>query len=146
MFYTIVYISSYVGQDTQRDLEAILESARRHNSADDITGLLLFHDGNFLQVLEGPRENVLACYARIEQDPRHRGCILLEAEDIETRKFAGWDMTYVPFADLDPDHQRGFIDLQTLKHTEKMDETARDRRTSALVNAFLNSFGDSRLA
>ncbi len=145
MLHSIVYISNYIGEDTRGDLDAILESARRRNAADDITGLLLFHDESFCQVLEGPKDKVVDCYARIVADLRHRGCILLDERDIERRQFADWDMAYIPFAALDESRQQGFIDLLDLRNTEKMDEVRQDRRTSALVNAFLKSFRDARL-
>jgi hypothetical protein len=139
-------MSSYDGEDTPTDMDAILESARVNNRADGITGLLIFHDGSFFQVLEGPREKVLACYARIERNLLHRGCTVLESKEIERRNFTGWDMAYVPFAELDAAHQKNFIDLQTLKKTGKMDELSRDRRTGFLVNAFLTSFVDLQVA
>jgi hypothetical protein len=56
---------------------ALLGTARRRNAAAGVTGMLLYRDGNVAQTLEAPDEAVEATFRRIEQDPRHRGVILL---------------------------------------------------------------------
>lgn len=142
MLYRLAYISSFVGRATQADLDDILRSARRKNGADGITGFLLFHDGNFFQVLEGAEEKVVACYDRIVGDSRHRGSIILQSEQTESRMFSDWEMGYVPFADLGPTHQKGFVDLQDFRNSAKMRSMGQDPVTSVFVNRFLSSFRD----
>ena len=108
MLHRLVYLSSLTGSPDRLDLDGLFRAARTKNSAEDITGLLLYHDGNFFQVLEGPRENVLACYDRIQADRRHTGCVTLLSEEIGSRMFSEWQMAYVPYTDLSPAHQRVF--------------------------------------
>lgn len=78
------------------DIEAILAASRRNNGDAGITGMLLFDSDIFLQVLEGAREDVSACFLRIAEDPRHRDVQLLSAGDVDERLFAEWSMHYVP--------------------------------------------------
>ncbi len=74
----IVYTSSAFRRDMpSSDIEQILETSRRNNAKDDITGLLLYRDGSFVQFLEGPRSKVQQCYDRIAKDPRHRGLVII---------------------------------------------------------------------
>lgn len=92
-FAQLIYVSDLVNKD-ETELGPILESAVRHNSADGITGMLLYSDGNFLQVLEGIPENARATYERICQDRRHRNITLLTEEEVPERQFPHWSMGF----------------------------------------------------
>ena len=93
--HTLVYVSSAVGALTEADLEAILAVSRDRNRQDDITGVLLYHDGNFMQCLEGESEKVHATYERICRDRRHTGTVVLIDAPITERSFSGWAMGYL---------------------------------------------------
>jgi hypothetical protein len=82
-----------------RDFEAsalagLLEVARDANAGLGLTGMLLFADGSFFQVLEGPADVVDALYARIERDPRHEQVTLVIREPIAKRSFDAWTMGF----------------------------------------------------
>lgn len=138
--YRLAYISSSVGLLSQVDLDDILARSRRNNGSDGITGLLIYHDGNIFQVLEGPEDMVRRCYGRIERDPRHTACIVLLSEGLESRSFADWDMAFIPFDALETRCRKGFLDLQRFRDTAKMREVKRDKEVSAFVNAYLRTF------
>jgi galactose-1-phosphate uridylyltransferase len=89
----LIYVSSLVDQD-ESQLANILESAVRHNREDEITGMLLYAGGNFLQVLEGQHEQVRKTYERICLDPRHSTIIVLSEEEVLERHFSSWSMGY----------------------------------------------------
>jgi hypothetical protein len=59
----------------------------------DVTGLLLTHEGWFLQALEGPTPAVEALLAKISSDTRHRGLRILHAGPAQARMFEDWNMT-----------------------------------------------------
>lgn len=142
MPHRLVYISSAPIPYGQSALDDILDVARRRNGAEGITGILLYHDGNILQVLEGPREPVIGCFERIAKDPRHVGCIVLQSEEVSDRTFAQWEMAYVPFADLSGCEQDGFLDLQTLRQTKEPGVAQDDPKTRIYIDQFLQSFPD----
>jgi hypothetical protein len=73
-------------------LQAILVSSLRNNLRHRVTGLLLAHEGWFLQALEGPPEGVQAIFEKIAEDDRHTAPIVLERGPIETRAFGAWIM------------------------------------------------------
>ena len=52
-------------------MEQILQKSQDANSHRAITGLLLFSEGHFLQLLKGPEEEVRRVYSKIVQDERH---------------------------------------------------------------------------
>ncbi|MDA0664893.1 MAG: BLUF domain-containing protein [Proteobacteria bacterium] len=145
MLHQLVYMSAATDLFAPADLDDILTRSRRNNAAEGITGLLIFHDGNFLQVLEGETEKVLACYDRITGDPRHGGCLVIPSPAPATRYFGAWDMAYVPFTELAPGCQKNFINLKNLRQSGKMQELEQDRTTGIIVNTFLESFRDTRL-
>lgn len=89
----LIYLSDLVGRDESM-LPAILESAVRHNRKNGITGMLLYSEGNFLQVLEGEADAVQATYQRICQDPRHHHVTGLLEEQVPQRQFSAWSMGY----------------------------------------------------
>jgi hypothetical protein len=90
----LVYVSSATQPFPQTDLLALLEGSRRRNEPDGITGLLLYRDGNFMQVLEGEEPAVTATHARIAKDTRHGGLITLLKGPIEQRSFGEWSMGF----------------------------------------------------
>lgn len=95
---SLIYVSTSVKLLSDEELLDILKISRENNSGKDITGLLLYKGGNFMQVLEGPEEAVEALYKKIEADPRHKDCSVLSREQISARQFPAWQMA---FQDLD---------------------------------------------
>lgn len=83
------------------DLLRLLLAARRHNGDSGITGMLLFREGDFMQLLEGTVADVDALYARIAEDPRHRDLDMLQATDAAERMMPGWRMAYAQVPRLD---------------------------------------------
>lgn len=90
----LAYISTARGNVDRTLLDSILSTSRRNNIAVGVTGLLVTGGRRFLQVLEGPDQAVLATYARIQADPRHRGFVLITCQGIQERAFGEWSMAY----------------------------------------------------
>lgn len=57
--------------------------------------MLLYHEGSFLQVLEGEQSSVEALFARIGEDPRHCRVMVLLRRSIDAPQFAEWSMGFV---------------------------------------------------
>ncbi len=90
----LVYVSSGKQLFADAELLALLERSRRNNTVADITGLLLYRDGNFIQALEGEEPAVTITHERITRDPRHTGLITLLKEPITQRTFSDWAMGF----------------------------------------------------
>lgn len=91
---SIIYVSSATRLLADDELGQLLRAAREHNARRGITGLLLYGDGNFMQLLEGPESEVAALYARIQRDPRHHTVITVQKELGLPREFVDWSMAY----------------------------------------------------
>lgn len=91
----LIYTSAAKQKDlSPEELETILHSSRVNNEKADITGILLFQDGCFFQVLEGDRQTIEPLYRKISFDRRHTNCMKLIIEPIEERCFGQWSMGY----------------------------------------------------
>lgn len=89
------------------DLAQLLAQSRRANAENDITGVLLFRNGYFLQLLEGPDQAVRRKMDTIKHDARHTKVTVLLEEVIEERQFPEWTMGY-PAADTDVEQAPGY--------------------------------------
>ncbi|ARC56228.1 Blue light- and temperature-regulated antirepressor BluF [Frondihabitans sp. 762G35] len=129
---SLVYSSTARTEFTDGDLITLLMNSRANNRRVGLTGLLLYRDGRFLQVLEGEEEAVRRRYAIVAKDPRHRQIRILLEETIDERRFPRWTMGYETLTDpliaLIPGYDRFFDDPSS---AAGLDDDAR-----ALIEAF----------
>lgn len=76
------------------ELLQLLTQSRARNRERDLTGLLLYRNGQFLQALEGPAAQVDALIEKIWVDRRHAGLRILMREEISEREFPDWSMGF----------------------------------------------------
>ncbi len=93
----LVYVSSAVRLFTETELLRLLARSRRNNLASGITGMLLYKQGNFIQVLEGSEENVRYRFTKICRDPRHHGVFVIDEGFAAERCFPDWSMGFHDF-------------------------------------------------
>ncbi len=79
---------------THDELIKLLEIARENNAKRDVTGMLLYMDGCFFQVLEGDKTTVNELFEKIGKDERHQQVMKLIEESVEERSFSKWTMGY----------------------------------------------------
>ena len=107
--YSLAYFSRNAIQgglsQVQADIAQILRSARRRNAAQGVTGALLFSDGCFAQVLEGPRTDVEAVFETIQCDLRHSDVTILHHHEVAHRSFGAWSMAFGGIAGVSVDPQ-----------------------------------------
>ncbi|MEZ5741680.1 MAG: BLUF domain-containing protein [Burkholderiaceae bacterium] len=89
-----IYASAATHQFEPDELGELLKAARSKNERLGLTGMLLYADGSFFQVLEGAPGIVDQVYARIEADPRHDRVTQIIRESIPQRAFAEWSMGF----------------------------------------------------
>ncbi|WP_375417612.1 BLUF domain-containing protein [uncultured Hymenobacter sp.] len=90
----LVYSSSAPVELSAATLAELLRGSRQRNEQRDITGILLYQQLQFLQVLEGPEAAVRAIYRRIARDQRHYSLTVLSDGPIARRLFADWSMGF----------------------------------------------------
>lgn len=91
----IVYVSHSINPTlTHEELQDIVLSCRRRNSESDITGLLLYKEGNVCQILEGLETVINDTMERIRDDARHGGIIIVLNRFVEKRSFRHWNIAF----------------------------------------------------
>ncbi|MCU1405148.1 MAG: photopigment and puc expression activator [Glaciihabitans sp.] len=96
---SIVYVSVATRPMTDQDVAGLLVQARANNLRDGLTGALLYRDGRFIQILEGPDEQVRVKFATIATDSRHRSVHKMNEKAIGARQFPDWTMGFRPMVD-----------------------------------------------
>ena len=142
----LIYTSTATRLLEEDELFGLLNSARSKNAADHITGILIYHEGCFLQVLEGEREAVERCYKRICKDGRHSDYIELANEAAISRMFSAWWMAYRQLGELGRHQQKQFVELRDLAKTARQMPMVDNLKAHAILLAFLSSFRDLEMA
>lgn len=138
--YRLIYLSSATSPLAQHDLDDILGAARRNNPKAGVTGLLLFHDGCFFQVLEGAQSDVNRIFGAIRSDPRHSGMLILLSGETPERSFAQWSMGYVGAHRLNEGQRQWLVDLGDLIGAERPVALSSSASTALQIDSFLESF------
>jgi hypothetical protein len=141
----VVYISAASKLMSQAELDELLSTSRTNNTAVNVSGLLLYHDGSFFQVLEGAEQAVQSVLDRIRRDRRHSSLITLDKSAVGSRGFSSWSMAYVPFAGLSAMQQEGFRDL-TQHAADGAAAFTGDARLQIQIRSFLSSFREFEAA
>jgi hypothetical protein len=113
------------------ELNLLLEQARSKNKGLDITGVLLYFDGDFMQVIEGDETNVKNLYQSIVCDDRHRSIICVFSEEIDIRQFAEWSMGF---------NKTNYAAIRKITTLENINRTLLFNSTDKVALIFLETF------
>ena len=91
----IVYVSLASEEMTMQQLDALLAQSRLKNEKSQVTGVLVYHQREFLQLLEGEADAVNALFEQIEVDQRHQQVCKLWDGPISERSYTRWSMAFV---------------------------------------------------
>lgn len=92
--YRLVYVSMAAPELTDENILTILNTSQSNNEERYLTGFLAHNGDGFMQLLEGPREEVELTFARILKDTRHTNVHQIIGEAITQRSFPNWSMNY----------------------------------------------------
>lgn len=106
----IIYRSRAIKVFSSGELLEMLEAFRKKNASLDITGMLLYDESSFIQVIEGEDKIVSQLYDSIKQDSRHRLVTTIVIEEINSREFRNWSMGFYK------------VDQQQLNNVEGMND------------------------
>ena len=115
--FQLVYVSSAVEPFTEAQLQDLLLVSRRNNRQFGITGMLLYKDGNFMQLLEGDEPAVREIFRRIVSDSRHHDLITLLQAPAPERDFAEWTMGFRHLANVAGAESAGYSEFLDLPLT-----------------------------
>lgn len=90
--FSLVYSSLPTQGVSEEEVRGLIHKSRIKNRELDITGVLLFNDTRFIQLLEGPEAVVRKLFDTIAQDDRHHSVLVLFEFTSEERVFPDWSM------------------------------------------------------
>ena len=130
----LVYASIATKPLTGEALTELVASARASNAHLGVTGLLLYKNESFLQVLEGEEGKTSRLFEKIRQDPRHDGVVMLRRRPVAEPAFPDWAMGYVYIPERRHEPLAGFLDfLRVRKFPELVGDTV---LTDRIINGF----------
>jgi hypothetical protein len=144
--FRLVYTSVANPDFGPENLKDVLSSAAERNRTDGITGMLLYHYRDILQVLEGPKDAVLACFARIEADQRHSRVRVLSRCPIKMSGFSDWKIAFSEPSQLPPElHDQAMTLIRVknrLDEVSSMDVVADKMELTRMMRLFLMRLGE----
>ncbi len=109
--YHLAYFSTSTQHFSENDLNELLVTSQKNNQQINITGILLFIEGCFLQILEGNKDTVQTLYKKVKEDTRHDDVIKIFDGEKQERSFDKWSMGFKNLPFIDYKKQTGFEDL-----------------------------------
>ncbi|MBP2279849.1 hypothetical protein H4W00_000662 [Psychrobacter sp. PL19] len=88
----MTYVSRANLDLSPKALGEILQQAQKNNTANGITGMLVFNNNYFLQTIEGPRAQINRLLYALILDQRHHDLQLLETRELKHREWSKWSM------------------------------------------------------
>ena len=139
VLYHLGYVSTEAVKFSEETLVALLSEARNANTDRHLTGLLLYREGSFYQVLEGSETAVMATFQEIEGDPRHKEVRILFHGETDAREFADWEMGFLNLDRVDLDTLSGFSDFMTrdAQPQEFLENLSRGKRLALMFRTLL---------
>ncbi len=111
MRYAIVYLSTASEDLEEEVIENILKSSKTWNNQNDITGLLLFSEGSFFQIIEGEKNTISELFENIKEDDRHHNIMQIFGKDIHKDAYDGYDSDFISnYAEYDPEKFQHYLD------------------------------------
>lgn len=127
----IIYLSTTNTDLNKDEINNLLYKSNQYNVKHKITGILLYIDFDFIQVLEGSKEDVHFLFEKIKRDNRHRGIICVIDESIKKRQFSAWSMGF---------YSDSYQNLKDLKGFENINRALLRENKDEAVAIFLNTF------
>lgn len=92
MLSQLIYVSNRSENCTEKEIQKILVSCEKNNPPLNITGVLLYSDTKFIQLVEGRYDTILGLYDKLKTDGRHEQVRMISCGPIEEKAFPSWHM------------------------------------------------------
>ncbi len=133
----LLYISDATAPMSQDDLDAIARTAQARNRDNNITGILMYGNGHFMQLIEGRVHDLNRLFTALNRDNRHHRIKMLTFCPIRARRFGDWDMNVINLASS-PKLRRARLSQLVGRHAmQRLDEIDDFRQhTGELLDEF----------
>lgn len=112
---SLIYVSSAKKAMSDDAIRHLLNQSRTNNLQSDITSMLLYRDGFFMQAIEGEGDKVDYLFDKIAMDDRHEDIVVVYKKPIKHRSMA---FENLPMA-LDIIDEEGHDKVDGIKELDK---------------------------
>lgn len=92
--FQLCYVSTAKDGLRFEEIKEILNQSNNNNKTNQITGILIYCNKHFFQIIEGQKNYIEELFEKIMVDCRHDGVIKIQAKPIEKRYFDSWSMAF----------------------------------------------------
>ncbi len=136
--FNVIYCSCATRQLSQKELLELSEISRVNNAANQITGMLLYRSGAYLQFLEGQREQVSTLVRKLGKDPRHGKVKVIHQGVIGVRSFPQWSMAFKSLSGVNSSKNIGYAEHFQAGHSDSKNSIAQQKLLQLFESVLLN--------
>ena len=136
--YCLVYTSISNQKMSDDNLKDLLKKSRLKNETLNTTGMLLYLDPFFIQILEGEEAILNESFNIIKQDSRHHKVKIIYKKPIEERSFSNWTMGFNKISDENLEAVEGFSDFLRRPTSDFFSDSPSE--TEKMLEKFLDMF------
>jgi len=137
--YHLIYSSYATHLYNDGQLIELLEKCRINNKKKNITGMLLYLNGKFIQVLEGDQNDVEELYQTISADAHHKRVTLIVEGTSPERIFRNWSMGFKSLSEQEFCQLNSFTNIDAFFQEQPLTEE------SSMALIFLKLFYDKNI-
>lgn len=134
---TLIYHSVAVNICSAKELNLFLTSIRKQNIRLNVTGILFYHKGNVMQIIEGEHDTINDLFERIKIDNRHTDVVKVNNFKINKRSYPDWSMAFKQLPDKDWVKVKGYLDIKD-KQTGLPEPSNKSGYLKVLIDSFMN--------
>ncbi|AXT58236.1 BLUF domain-containing protein [Aquimarina sp. AD1] len=132
MWQTISYVSTASRFLTNSDVNELFEYVKVNNNSLKITGILMYSDGNFFQILEGEKKLIHDLFKKILLDSRHYDIIKIFDHEMTKPSFSKYNSNFSTI-----NKRSEHSELQQFLEKEKSNNPETFKSISYLTNKFM---------
>ena len=134
---TLIYHSVANHTYSDEELSLFLSYIKKKNSRLNITGVLFYHRGNILQIIEGEDDTVNTLFEKIKIDNRHINVIKLVHFKITKRSYQNWSMAFKHLTDRDWAKVKGYLNIED-KQIGLPEHSDKSSYLRVIIDSFMN--------
>ena len=131
--WAICYVSSEDNRMEEDQIQCLFSQSQTNNKANDISGILLYSQGNFFQVIEGEEKTVTNLFQKIESDGRHHHLFKIFNREIDKDQYDEYCCDFLTKYKQSGELNENFY-LQYLKNLDSSSQTAVKNILKAFVD------------
>ena len=130
----ICYVSTANKELSESDISLLFKTVRQKNNTIGVTGILMFSEGNFFQIMEGEHDTIISLFNKIKVDPRHYNIIKILQKPTGNQFFDHYHSGFTTILNGEEKHK-----LQSFLNNEKVVNPDSYKSISYLAQKFISN-------